>query len=585
MAGDSQVTRVVVSEQITRVLLIEDDIADATLARAYLDKQGEYCLYHVQTIEQALEAISNSKFDAIVSDLRLPSCDGLDSVKRILSVSPTTPIVVLSGSDDRELGIEAVRAGAQDYLVKGRVLGPHLDEAIRHAIERKRQELYFAHLASTDPLTGLPNRSQLEDKINKAASSWRRNGNIFGVLLIDLDRFKYINDTLGHEAGDVLLCEVANRLNITKRSQDTAARIGGDEFAVLVEGIENRAGAAGAARRILAALSAPIDLNGHEVNVRASIGVAVCPDGGESYQRLMKSADVAMYESKKAGRNTYRIYDEQNDRRISLKVQFDAELAQSLNNGELELFYQPVVDLSTGTFRSIESLLRWNRKNHKQILPGEFMPSLEDSGLIVEVAGWGIRTACRQLAQLKSNGQPYERVSVNISKRQFLDPGFLDLVSTITKEPSFHAGMLELEFKENTLVEDIQSSLDILNQLKNMGIRVVIDDFGTGYSSLSSLCQLPVDAVKIDKECVAQFKQDRKISQIIDAIIVLGSSLNIEVICEGIETEVQLRYLVNKGCLLHQGYYISRPMSASQISASTNNLCGSIQDIRANASN
>ena len=426
--------------------------------------------------------------------------------------------------------------------------------------ERKHAEQRARHLADHDALTGLPNRRILEDRLTQALALSDRNRKHSAAMFVDLDRFKTINDSLGHAVGDLLLKEVAQRLVRQLRIGDTVCRIGGDEFVVVLPQITHGADAAQVARKVIETLSEPILLEGRDITVTPSIGISVFPEDGSDAGTLIRNADVAMYHAKEMGRSNYQFFTEQMNLAASRRLTLESDLRRAVQNSELVVYYQPIAELKTGRNVMHEALLRWNHPTRGLVAPTEFIPLAEDTGLILKVGEQVLRDAC---AWAKKIGvDKHMPVAVNISARQFNDPRLVELVTRTLKEVGLPAQMLELEITESTVMQQTDATLAMLKKLKQLGVSLAIDDFGTGYSSLAYLKRFPVDKLKIDKSFITEVPANRDNNTIVTAIIGLAHALSLRVVAEGVETEAQKAFLESAGCDLIQGDLAGRPMDA-----------------------
>ncbi|MFW6088418.1 MAG: putative bifunctional diguanylate cyclase/phosphodiesterase [Gemmatimonadota bacterium] len=421
------------------------------------------------------------------------------------------------------------------------------------------------HLAYHDSLTGLPNRTFLGKLIEDRVRLASRYGQRFAVLFLDLDGFKQINDTLGHDAGDDLLREVAERLEATLRDSDVVARMGGDEFVVLLPTIENEEQVASVARKVLGSLAQPFILLGEKFTVTASVGVSLFPQDGDDVQALMKNADIAMYEAKEAGKNAFRFFSQQMGSESRERLDLEASLRQALVRGEFELHYQARRDLESGRITGMEALLRWVHPTLGTVKPSKFLPLAEETGLILPIGKWVLRTACRQNVTWLAEGLPRLSVAVNLSAVQFFDAGLPDNVRSAIEESGMDAELLELEICESVLARDTEKSVSILQKLKRLGARITVDNFGTGYSSLSALRELPLDTVKIDRLFLRADAGDTIAHEVTDAVVAMGRTLSSSVVVHGVETQEQADYLRSHACHQVQGYFFDRPSRAADV--------------------
>ncbi|THF63413.1 EAL domain-containing protein [Pseudothauera rhizosphaerae] len=428
--------------------------------------------------------------------------------------------------------------------------------------ERKAAEARIHHLAHHDPLTNLPNRILLQDRLEQAILQSRRNRRHAAVLFIDLDRFKLINDTLGHEVGDGLLIQVANRCLGEVRETDTVARQGGDEFVIVLPVLDHPQDAATVARKLVSELGKPYRLGPHELTVTASIGIAVYPDDGRNASVLLRNADAAMYGAKSDGRNGFQFYSTDLNTASLGELLLENQLRGALDRRELLLYYQPKVSAASGRVTGAEALLRWQHPELGLLSPGRFVPAAEEAGLIVPIGEWVLRTACRQLREWLDGGLEPVCVAVNLSAQQFAHQDIVGLVQKVLEETGLPPALLELELTETMLMRDVEHTTEVLGKLRALGVRLAIDDFGTGYSSLAYLKRFDVHVLKIDRSFVNDIRSDGADGTIAAAVIALAHSLGQEVVAEGVETECQRDFLARHRCDLFQGYLFGRPMTA-----------------------
>jgi len=434
-----------------------------------------------------------------------------------------------------------------------------LTSSLSHA----RQELYF--LAMHDGLTKLPNRMLLEDRLAQEIENAKRNHKSFSVLFLDLDGFKAVNDGLGHQAGDLLLIQVAQRIRSIVRGRDTVARIGGDEFVLLTDA-QDRSHAANLAEKLLESIRKPFVVSGFDCDISATIGIALYGEQ-TGQQAILSQADKAMYRAKARGRNTYCFFDESMNSDAQNQLQGGHDLRLALAQQELVLYYQPKVDARSGAIRGVEALIRWNHPTRGILPPSEFIPLAERIGLILPIGEWTIHEACRQMKEWRAAGHTNWTVAVNLSSVQFSHAGLIDVVCRNLKRYSLDPGCLVLEITESTAMRDPEMSLSILQKLHHLGVRISIDDFGTGYSSLLYLKRLPTSELKIDRGFVRDLSQGNEDAAIITAVVELGRKLNLEIVAEGVETVAQQRFLARLGCNSLQGFLLGRPMPPEELKA------------------
>ncbi|HEY7238238.1 MAG TPA: EAL domain-containing protein [Burkholderiales bacterium] len=435
------------------------------------------------------------------------------------------------------------------------------------AIERKSAEERLAYLAQFDALTGLPNRHLFRDRLAQTMGQARRSGRAMAVLFIDLDRFKLVNDAQGRDAGDRLLMEAAQRLSHTVRGGDTVGRFGGDEFGVVLANLGKPADASLVAQKIIDALSRPVALDGHETYITASIGIAVYPSDAAEPDALLANADAAMYRAKEQGRNHYEYFTREMNERALRWVRMQAETRRALERGEFQVYYQPKVELATGRICGFEALLRWQHPEKGLVPPDDFIPVLEETGLIVPVGEWVMRTACAQIKAWREAGLPSTPIAVNLSARQFQQKDLEDAICRVLRESAVAPPLLQFELTESLLMADPESAARTLLGLKELGVRLSVDDFGTGYSSLAYLKRFAVNELKIDRVFIRDIVADPDDAAITLAIINLAHSLDLEVVAEGVETEAQANFLRSHGCDQMQGYYFAAARTAAECTA------------------
>jgi len=429
----------------------------------------------------------------------------------------------------------------------------------------KQSQEKLDYLAYHDPLTSLPNRLLFEDRLEQALKHAKRDKHEVALLILDLDRFKNINDSLGHPVGDALLVEIAKRLGGLVRQEDTVARLGGDEFVVILERTEKPVDGAVLAQKILDAFHASIVAEGHELLVTLSIGISQYPIDGEDVPTLVKNGDAALYRAKEEGRNCFKFYTSELTSKISERLAMETALRGALKAEQLMLYYQPVVSLQSGKITAVEALLRWNHPQHGLVLPDRFIALAEDTGLILPIGAWVMQQACQQARIWLDKGYDLERIAVNVSGLQIQRGKFVDIVTQALQNAGLEGRHLELEVTENVIMRNTEKAIAVLNQLKEMGVQVAIDDFGTGYSSLSYLKQLPIDKLKIDQSFVRDIPADANDKAIARAVRALAKSLKLKVVAEGIESSKQAAFLKRLGCDEGQGYLYSPPVTADEL--------------------
>jgi diguanylate cyclase (GGDEF)-like protein len=433
--------------------------------------------------------------------------------------------------------------------------------------EQRRVEARAQFLATHDNLTGLPNRVVFGQEVNGAVEFALRHGRQCAVLFVDLDRFKIINDTLGHVSGDALLIEIASRIKQCVSRSDVVARIGGDEFVILLRDVVAADQISSVARKLLAAVVKPATINGQECRLTASIGASLFPSDAKDEGTLTKNAEAAMYAAKEAGRNTFLLHSDEIKTQSIERLMLETGLRRALERNEFVLHYQPKRDLKDGGISGVEALLRWQHPDLGLLQPNQFVPLAEETGLIVPIGRWALETACAQNMQWQKHGLPLICVAVNLSPRQFVDPNLLNDIRNALGESAMPPGLLELEITESMVMQDLPRTVRLLQEIKNLGITLSIDDFGTGYSSMAMVRELPIDALKIDRSFVREIDRDAEGKAIVNAIIALGRALDLIVVAEGVETEEQEAFLREQKCDEEQGYLISIPLPADEFAA------------------
>jgi len=412
-------------------------------------------------------------------------------------------------------------------------------------------------------LTNLPNRTLMFDRLKQSMRMAKRNKQIIATMLIDLDRFKEVNDTLGHEIGDQLLIEVSKRLTYTVRESDTVCRMGGDEFFVILPEIANTNDAAHIAQKFINILAAPFQLSGNEVFISGSVGISIFPTDGTTTHEMVKNADTSMYHAKAQGKNNYKFFTEDINKSAVERFVLETRFRQALDKLEFNLNYQPKVNLETGRVDSMEALLRWYHPEQGNVKPGLFIPLAEETGLVLPLGEWALIEACRQNKEWQDEGLRPLRVSVNLSAMQFKNRDLVEMVQHALDDTGLAAEHLMLELTETTIIESVEETIATLNAFRKMGIGISIDDFGTGYSSLNYLNRFPLDELKIDGSFIQDLSNDEN-CKVVHAIIALGHGLNLKVVAEGVETKEQLDFLHKSDCMNIQGYYFSRPLTSEK---------------------
>jgi diguanylate cyclase len=549
-----------------RLLLIDDSPDDAALVVAELTRGGyDVDFDRVDTPDALVAALTRQSWDIAVADYTMPGFAGTAALTLLRQHDADLPFIFVSGTIGEDAAVAAMRTGAHDYLMKGGLkrLIPAVERELRDAAgrrERRRVEQRLVHLAYHDALTDLPNRALLHDRLDQATRIATRESKSLALLLLDLNGFKEINDTLGHHAGDCVLQFVASRLRATLREADTVARLGGDEFAVLLP-VADLDGALLTAQKLLHEIEQPCVIDQRSLSVRASLGIACFPEHGSSADTLLQKADVAMYAAKTDGVGIS-VYAPSRDQQTHRRLTLVSELRKGMDENQFFIEYQPILQLRTNLFVSVEALVRWKHPQHGRVLPGNFIHMAEQTGLINPLTTIVLETAIREWSQQPTH--PPLTVSVNLSPRALRDPMLPQRIAGMLAVFGAPHASLALEITENILMSDPARSMDCLKRLHELGVRIVIDDFGTGYSSLSYLRRLPADELKIDRSFVTGLTSGQD-DVIVRSTIDLAHNLGLTVVAEGVENADVLAQLRAMGCDAAQGTFISPPGSVTEI--------------------
>jgi diguanylate cyclase (GGDEF)-like protein len=554
-----------------RVLLVGGREADTQTLRSLLDASRSIAFEIVpeRSLSLAMARAEGRNVDVMLLCMDASDAPRLGQLAEVRLSAPLLPVVVLSDVDDEGVALKALQSGARGYLVRSELNPRLLITTLGAALESHRMILQLntareraRHLATHDQLTGLANRSLFHDRLSQAVAAAHRSRQKLAVLFVDLDGFKSINDTLGHAVGDGLLRGIARRIASCLRETDTAARLGGDEFAVLLTNLGTELDAATVARKLLATLGEPLQFRQQSTTIRCSVGIASFPRDAQDAEALLKRSDTAMYHAKQRGGNRFDFYTEDMNTAIQRRVALEERLRTALDQNEFLVHYQPQFDLTRGRIIGAEALLRWKHPELGLVSPGHFLPIAEETGLIVPVGDWILRSACEQNARWNKTGHRGLRVSVNVSSQQFLEPGLADVVKSALEQSGLAPISLELEITESSLLRDVEVTVNTLRRLKDLGVRLAIDDFGTGYSSLAYLKRLPIDVLKIDQSFIRTLTTDPADATITQTIVQLAAGLNLTTIAEGVETLEQLLLLGSYGCSRMQGFLFGKPVPA-----------------------
>jgi diguanylate cyclase (GGDEF)-like protein len=564
----------------THALLVESDSTDAFAFCAELEAEhpGQFNTTVASDMLTATSLVEHHSFDVIALDLAVPGAASLQAISGLQSQAPQTGIVVLTRFEDREFSIQAIQAGAQDCIARTQFLNCDVGQVLRHAEERKRAERRLANIAFHDPLTGLANRSLLRQQLARAAAFAKRSHGRFAVLAIDLDRFKFINDSLGHDAGDAFLQEIAHRLQLAVRDTDTVARLGGDEFAVLATPLAHSEDIEPLSERILSELRRPLEISGVRIQPTASIGAAIFPESGKDSDALLSAADAALYAVKENGRNGVQVHGVELKRRAANRLKLEEQVRSAVESKQFSLRYQPQLSLH-GDFLAAEALLRWENPAGEIVEAREFLRVLEDTGLLTELGPWILETACQQLQQWRKAGHRVDRIAINISARQLIGRDFVSRLRRVTREAKLECSDIELELTESTLLRDTENVENVLRQLSAHGYRLALDNFGTGYCSLAHLKTFPISTLKLEGSFCRAITTDPRDRNLVAGVIGLANRVGLDVVAEGVETSEQLEILRAEECHFVQGYllggalkpdeFTSCALSAAQVSNDT----------------
>jgi diguanylate cyclase (GGDEF)-like protein len=562
-----------------RVLMIGGETAEAEAVQQALSASTSisFEFTHVLRLPQAVEMLDSLRIDAVllvvsVSRDGTGESDELDQLARLRIRAPNVPVLVLSNADDETLAAQALQMGARGFLLLSeantRLLTTTLCAARgthRTILELNQAREQARHTATHDLLTGLANRQLFNDRLRQAVEAARRSRQQVGVVFLDLDNFKTVNDTLGHAVGDGLLRAVGGHLQEALRGIDTAARFGGDEFALLLTNLAGPQEAADVARRVLDTLGRPMRLKSHSMVITASLGIATFPRDGADPEELVEKADTAMYHAKERGRNRYKFFTPEMRTSVMRRAAMLSRLRSASEDGSLVLHYQPQFDLRRGCVVGAEALVRWKHPKLGLLSPDKFLPLAEETGFIVQIGEWVLREACRQNASWQQMGYAGFRIAVNVSPHQFQEPDFSDVVRSALRESGLRPELLELEITESSLVRDAELTISTMHTLKKQGVHLSIDDFGTGYSALSYLKHLPIDVLKIDQSFVSGVTTDPADATIIESILHMAQGLNLSTVAEGVETREQMLLLGSYGCKRLQGFLFGAPCPPEEL--------------------
>jgi len=577
------------------ILIIDDDAPIRQLLIEVLS--DSYACCEAESAEQALAALARDDFDLVISDIRMGGMSGLELVPHVHSISPDCVVLMISGQNNIETAIQAMRAGAFDYITKPLDI-QLVEAAVRRAIthhtlleDKRRYENHLEdlvqsrtaeieRLAHFDSLTDLPNRLLFADRLTQALKLPQRDNQKLCTLLLRLDRFKNINDTLGHTIGDRLLRDFAERIKVSIGEESTLARFEGDEFALLIPNVNGSGNILNSLGQIRDLLNDPFVLDEHKLYLTFTAGISLSPTDGENAPELLKNAGVALNRALSLGGNNYQFYRADMNARALARLTMEAELRRALEKGELTLHYQPQVELSTQRIVGAEALARWQHPKLGFLSAAEFIPLAEDTGLITLLGEWAMREGCRQIARWQKAGAGDLRIAINVAARQFQQEDFVKMVGDILAETSLAPSSLELEITETSIMQDPELVITLLKQLKELGVCIAIDDFGVGYSSLMYLKRFPIDRLKIDRMFVNDSTTDSDDAALVMTIITMAHNLHLNVMAEGVETEEQLNLLRLLKCDEGQGYFFAKAVPPELFLATAREIGERQQELR-----
>jgi diguanylate cyclase (GGDEF)-like protein len=555
-----------------RVLFVEDSEDDLTLLLREMKKSGIELDYLCVDTEQSMqEALQNRKWDLIISDYVLPQFSGTKALEIIQKSGLDIPFLIVSGAIGEDLAVEAMKAGAHDYILKNNLkrLIPAVKREIKEATNRRHKkeiEAQLLHSSFYDTLTDLPNRALFMDRLQQAINrAKRRPDHLFAVIFVDIDRFKIINESLGHECGDKLLIHFSKRLETCVRPGDTVAHFGGDEFVILLDDINDISEATRVVERIKEELQTPFTLKNNEIFINVSVGITSSATRYDRPEDVLRDADTATHRAKISANGRCEVFDQAMHASTMALLKLENDLRRALEREEFLVYFQPIISLTHYEIMCFEALIRW-RHNDTLFYPTEFIPLAEETGLIVPIERWVLRETCLHLKRWQEKfPDRHFSASVNISGKQFSQPDLPLFVDSLLKQTDLEPRHLILEVTESAIIQNPASGKNMLCKLKDVGIQLYIDDFGTGYSSLSYLLQYPIDFVKIDRSFIHKINLDKKNTEIVQAIVTLSKNLGMGIIAEGIETASQLQKLQGIHCDFGQGFLFARPMKPEDL--------------------
>ncbi len=560
------------SRSKVKILVADDSKTNLAIISSSLQRLG-HDVIAVRSGEEAIQAFQKEQPDLIILDVVMEGMSGFECATKLreINLEEWIPIIFLSASVDDDSLVKGINAGGDDYITKpfsevtleAKIKAMQRISEMRKKLYNTAQELKV--LSSTDTLTGTYNRFQFEKSIKEKLAAADRHGLMLTVMFVDLDHFKSINDTFGHHIGDLLIKEVANRLKKCLRIDDFIARIGGDEFVLILIDKDTMRVSENVAKKILTELSKTFTLDGNTVRISTSIGIACYPHEGTTHDNIVQSADIAMYHAKELGRNNFQYFTAELNQKYRKQISLEHELKFALERNQLFVAYQPIFNLITKKIVGMEALLRWKHNEFGVISPNIFIPIAEETGVITQIGTWALDKICEQGAKWFAMGCQDFRLSVNLSMHQFLQENFIATLKNTLMKSKLPAKFLELELTETSLITYTDHLKNKIKEIHEMGVNISIDDFGTRYSSLSSLRSLPIATLKIDKDFLENIQNDLKNSIIVRSLIALGINLHLNVIAEGIENDEQIQFLILNGCFQGQGFFLSKPLTEDQM--------------------
>lgn len=555
-----------------RVLIVDDDDIDRlSIARVLKKANAETAITAVATVDEAITSLQSGSFDVVLLDYRMPGRDGIELLHYLKDrrIHGGVAIIVLSTSSEEALALSCLEAGAEDFICKSELSQERINRAIIHATTRNKLEKQLwesfnrvKELAERDTLTGLANRYLFEQTLRLAMTNNRHKGRLVALILFDLDHFKWVNDSYGHDVGDQLLKRVVQRVTSCLRGNEMFARLGGDEFAIMVMNLDKAQQAHSISQRIIRVLHKPFVINEIEVTASPSIGVALHPDNGETAEELFKNADIAMYRSKRNGRNQISFFSGEMQKEVLRRVTLEQDLRSALQKDEFELYFQPVFEPQSGQLCGAEALIRWNHPMKGMVLPDQFMDVAEETGVIVELGHWVFDTGCRQLHHWRSHQKVDSDfcLAINVSPKQLRDSQLFSLLERELLELGIEPHNIEVELTESALIEDAESVVPVLESFHQKGVRIALDDFGTGYSSVSHLRLFPIHTVKIDRSVIPDEHAPQRTHALLKGLVSMLQSLELDIVAEGIEQQSQTELCRQLGINRAQGFAYSKPL-------------------------